>query len=52
MSMLGVCSNDCGSAAGSRLTRWAVRRAVWRCVRNERQNVDLPAPAGPVTSTA
>jgi hypothetical protein len=50
MSKLGGYSNL--SAAGSRLKRWTVRPSDWAWVMREAQKVDLPAPAGPVTSTA
>jgi hypothetical protein len=50
MSRLGGYSNL--SAAGSRLNKWTERPSDWACVMSEAQKVDLPAPAGPVTSTA
>ena len=50
MSIAGSYWND--SAAGSRLTRCPVRLDACRWVMNDAANVDLPAPAGPVTSTA
>lgn len=50
MSIEGGYSNL--SAAGSRLKRWTVRPRDWAWVIKEAQNVDLPAPAGPVTRTA
>lgn len=50
MSRLGGYSNL--SAAGSRLKRWTERPSDWACVMSDAQNVDLPAPAGPVTRTA
>lgn len=38
------------SAAGSRLTRCAEREVDWKWDRIVVQNVDLPEPAGPITS--
>ena len=52
MSIAGSYSKLVSDAAGSRLTRWLVRRDAWRWVMNELENVDFPAPAGPVTRTA
>lgn len=52
MSMAGSYSKASPVAAGSRLTMWAVRLDTRRWVAKEVQNVDFPAPAGPVTKTA
>lgn len=52
MSMAGSYSKASLLAAGSRLTKCPVRFEVWRWVTKEEQNVDFPAPAGPVTRTA
>lgn len=52
MSIEGSYSKASLFAAGSRLTRCPVRLEVRRCVIIPLQKVDLPAPAGPVTSTA
>ncbi len=50
MSIVGGYSNL--SAAGSRLKRCTLRPSDWAWVMMLLQNVDLPAPAGPVTRTA
>lgn len=52
MSMLGSNSNDAEEAAGSRFTRWPVRRVFCKWVMKDFEKVDFPAPAGPVISTA
>ena len=49
MSTLGSYSKC--SAAGSRLKRCIDRLLAWACAMRAVQNVDLPEPAGPVTST-
>jgi len=50
--MTGSYSKLEGSAAGSRLTRCPVRFEADKWVRKDEENVDFPAPAGPVTRTA
>jgi hypothetical protein len=53
MSITGVTSSvDDGRAAGSKLTRCAVRLDTRRWLMKAVEKVDFPAPAGPVTSTA